>query len=181
LTETERNISLRAEGCWLQNGLIGYYDFRDSLFRNISPSSLNINVEVAERKEFNRQKVNDQLKQLLDEYQINIPKDTKLTFTIDPNNYKLTVSGTDDIVLSGQLEEALNTANNAKELFVHIMDYYGSQLSDLAKNGFDSIPDLFLSIGYENGSLQDIGQKESYGTGKTDWIEELKARVDSLK
>ena len=249
LTETERNASLRAETCWLHNGCTGCYDIRDSFFCNDSLSSLNGDVEVAEQKEFNRQKVNDQLKQLLDKYQINIPNDTKLTFTIDPNNYKLTVSGTDDLELSGQLEKALNTDDNAKELFVHIIQsrsynntqftpekydkynlvrviknvtgydlknlavvngqfvtgdgtnifdiyknallntpyagvalaYYGPQLNDLAKNGFDSIPDLSLSIGYENGSLQDIGQKESYGTGKTDWIEELKASVDSRK
>lgn len=35
------------------------------------------------------------------------------------------------------------------------------------KNGFNSIPDLVLSIGYENGSLQDIGQKQNYGAGKS--------------
>ncbi|HZK84500.1 MAG TPA: DUF4885 family protein [Desulfosporosinus sp.] len=249
LTETERDISLHTEGSWLHNGGAGCYYFGDSFFRSDSPSTFNGDVEVAERKGFNRQKVNDQLKQLLDKYQINIPNDTLLTFTIDPNNYKLTVSGTDDIELSRQLEQALNTADNVKELFVHIIqsrsynntqftreksekndlvtviknstgydlknlavvngkfvtkdgidilelyknsllknnpyagiliEHYGSQLSDLAKNGFDSIPDLFLSIGYGNGSLQDIGQKENYGTGKKDWIKELKASVDSL-
>ncbi|RFU63593.1 DUF4885 domain-containing protein [Bacillus sp. V59.32b] len=58
--------------------------------------------------------------------------------------------------------------------------HYGPQLYALAKNGFDSIPDLFLSIGYENSSLQDIGQKESYGIGKTNWIQEWKASVASL-
>lgn len=247
LTETERNVSSWAEVCWFKNGLLGGYDFRDSLFRKDAP--INGDVEVAERKEFNRQKVNDQFKQLLDKYQINIPNDTKLTFTIDPNNYKVTVSGTDNIKLSGQLAEAMNTDDNAKELFVHIIQsrsynntqftpkkydkynlvrvmknitgydlknlavvngkfvtengtdvfdiyknallntpyagilvaHYGSQMNDLAKNGFNSIPDLVLSIGYENGSLQDIGQKESYGTGKTDWIKELKVRVSSLK
>lgn len=39
------------------------------------------------------------------------------------------------------------------------MSHYGSQLYELAKNGFDSIADLVLSIEYENGSLVDIGQK----------------------
>ncbi|MGO4076423.1 DUF4885 family protein, partial [Staphylococcus aureus] len=43
------------------------------------------------------------------------------------------------------------TAENARIAASH----YGAQLFDLAKNGFDSIPDLVLSIGYQNGSLQD--------------------------
>ncbi|WP_325166634.1 DUF4885 family protein [Viridibacillus soli] len=59
--------------------------------------------------------------------------------------------------------------------------HYGQQLAGLAKNGFDSIPDLVLAIGYENSSLQDLGQKESYGTGKTNWIDEWKASVATLK
>ncbi|MBR0611468.1 DUF4885 family protein, partial [Bacillus altitudinis] len=42
-----------------------------------------------------------------------------------------------------------------------------AQLFDLAKNGFDSIPDLVLSISYQNGSLQDIGQQVNYGVKKT--------------
>ncbi len=251
LTEIEREASRSAELSWLTNGCAGRYDLRDSLFRK--DSLIHGGVEVAERKAFNRQKVNDQFQQLLDKFQVSIPDGMKLAFTIDPNSYKLTVSGTDDNELIKRLEEALNTANNAKELFVHIIqsrshdstqftpqkydkynlvrviknvtgydlknlevvdgkfvtedgtdvfdiykrtirenpyvtkdDYgvmtahYGAQLYALAKSGFDSIPDLILSIGYENGSLQDIGQKDSYGTGKTNWIDEWKASVASL-
>jgi len=33
LTETERDASLSSELCWFKNGLLGCYDFRDSLFR----------------------------------------------------------------------------------------------------------------------------------------------------
>ncbi len=245
LSEIEREASLSAEISWLYNGKAGCYDMRDSLFRD--EGLIHGGVEAAERKAFNRQNVNDQLKQLLEKYQISIPDNMKLMFTIDPNDYKLTVSGTDDMEFVRMLEAALNTDNNSKELFMHIIQsrshdsaqftpekydkynlvrviknatgydlkklkvsdgkfitedgtdifeiykkalrknpymsqedygvataYYGSQLYALAKNGFDSIPDLFLAIGYENGSLQDIGQKESYGTGKTDWIKEWK-------
>jgi len=246
LTEVERNASYHAELEWLRNGFASGYDMRDSLFRD--QPLIQGDVEVAERKAYNRQKVNEQIKQLFEKYQINVPDGVKLTFTIDPNTYKLTVSGTDDTELIRLIEEALNSANNAKELFIHIIksrshdntqftpekydkynlvrviknatgynlkdlavvdgkfvtedgtdifelykrslrqnpyvteeDYrvltahYGPQLYDLAKNGFDTIPDLILSISYENGSLYDIGQKENYGTGKTDWIDELKA------
>lgn len=246
MTELERKIAHRNEISWLYNGLAGSYDLRDAVLRD--QPLIQGDVEVAERKAYNRQKVNEQIKQLFEKYQINVPDGVKLTFTIDPNTYKLTVSGTDDTELIRLIEEALNSANNAKELFIHIIksrshdntqftpekydkynlvrviknatgynlkdlavvdgkfvtedgidifelykrslrqnpyvteeDYrvltahYGPQLYDLAKNGFDSIPDLILSISYENGSLYDIGQKENYGTGKTDWIDELKA------
>lgn len=50
-----------------------------------------------------------------------MPKDAKLTFTIDPNTYKLGVSGTKDSEFARLLEEALNSANNAKQLFAHII------------------------------------------------------------
>ncbi len=119
LTEAERNASFSAEISWLYNGCAGSYYMRDSLFSNDPP--VNGDVEVAERREFNRKKVNDQLKQVLEQYQISIPSDMKLTFTIDPNNYKLTVSGTDNDELTGLLEEAQNSADNSRELFVHII------------------------------------------------------------
>ncbi|MBL3519232.1 DUF4885 family protein [Arcobacter lanthieri] len=41
-----------------------------------------------------------------------------------------------------------------------------NQLTELARKGFLNIPDLILSIEYENGSFYDIGQKENFGTGK---------------
>lgn len=251
LTEEERDAAASMEISWANSGKGGQYDFRDAAFRD--KPRVNGDVEVSERKAFNRQKVNDQLKDLFEKYQISIPNGTKLTFTIDPNNFKLTVSGTEDKNLINQLEEVLNSAHNSKELFLHIIQsrsddstqftrekydkfhlvraiqnvtgynlkdlaimdgkfvtedgtdifelyknglrknpydaegagimaaHYGPQLYALARNGFDSIPDLFLSIDYENGSLHDIGQKESYGTGKTDWIKEWKALVTSLK
>ena len=159
---------------------------------------------------------------------ITIPNDTSLTFTIDPNYFKLIVSGSKDEALINQLESLLNTDNNSRVLFFHIMksrsddsaqftpekldkfrlinqikkvtgyhlkdleiingkfitengtnifdiykeellknpytarhaniaaSHYGAQLYELAKNGFDSIPDLVLSIVYKNGSLQDM-------------------------
>lgn len=46
-----------------------------------------------------------------------------------------------------------------------------NKLTALARKGFENVPDLVLSIEYENGSFYDIGQKENFGTGKTDWIE----------
>ncbi|OEH94394.1 DUF4885 family protein [Bacillus solimangrovi] len=245
LTDAEREAAKTMElGMIRNNGKkCGGYDFRDAAFREIQP--INGEVEVAENKAFNRQQVNKQLQDLFEKYQISIPNDAKLTFTIDPYNYNLSVSGTEDNELIDQLEYALNIDKNAKELFLHIMrssshnstqftqekedkyflareiknvtgydlnnltninrkfitedgqdiyELYKSQLKNnpyasvrlqhyvphlnkLAMNGFDSVPDLVLMIGYESGSLQDIGQGESFGTGKTGWIEELQATI----
>ena len=46
------------------------------------------------------------------------------------------------------------------------------RLSELAQNGFDSVPDLVLSIDYQNGSFYDVKQSENFGTQKNGWIKE---------
>lgn len=226
LTDKERQAAYSMEMSWASDGKGGRYNFNDAAFRNeplIDPSQ-----ESIERKVFNRQKVNEQLRELFSKLGITIPDNTNLRFTIDPTNFKLIVSGSKDELLTNKLEDILNTDNNARELFLHITknrsddstqftseklekfrlikqiktvtgynlkdlnivngkfvtengtdifdiykeellknpytashagiaaSYYGSQLYELAKNGFDSIPDLVLSIDYKNGSLQDI-------------------------
>ncbi|QNP16431.1 DUF4885 family protein [Bacillus pumilus] len=237
LTKVEREAAYTMEIGWANSGKGGQYDFNDAIFRN--EKRYDPTQESVEKKIFNRQKVNEQLQDLFSKNGITIPKNTNLTFTIDPNHFKLLVSGSTDESLTKQIEDLLNTTNNTRELFFHIMksrsddstqftpdslakfhlvnqiktvtgynlkdlsivngqfvtdngknifdiykeellknpytaenariaaSHYGAQLFDLAKNGFDSIPDLVLSIGYQNGSLHDIGQKENYGVKKT--------------
>ncbi|QEK63352.1 DUF4885 family protein [Bacillus safensis] len=237
LTKPEREAAYIMEMSWARNNKGGQYDFNDAIFRN--EKRYDSTQESVEKKILNRQKVNEQLQDLFSKNGISIPKNTNLTFTIDPNNFKLVVGGSKDESLMKQIEDLLNTTNNTRELFFHIMksrnddstqftpdslakfhlvnqiktvtgynlkdlsivngqfvtdngtnifdlykeellknpytaenariaaSHYGSQLFDLAKNGFDSIPDLVLSIGYQNGSLQDIGQKVNYGVKKT--------------
>ncbi|MEB2271161.1 DUF4885 domain-containing protein [Bacillus safensis] len=237
LTKPEREAAYIMEMSWARNNKGGQYDFNDAIFRN--EKRYDPTQESVEKKVLNRQKVNEQLQDLFSKNGITIPKNTNLTFTIDPNNFKLVVSGSKDESLMKQIEDLLNTTNNTRELFFHIMksrnddstqftpdslakfhlvnqiktvtgynlkdlnivngqfvtdngtnifdlykeellknpytaenariaaSHYGAQLFDLAKNGFDAIPDLVLSIGYQNGSLQDIGQKENYGVKKT--------------
>ncbi|MBG9820223.1 DUF4885 family protein [Bacillus sp. FSL P4-0322] len=236
LTKPEREAAYIMEMSWARNNKGGQYDFNDAIFRN--EKRYDPTQESVEKKILNRQKVNEQLQDLFSKNGITIPKNTNLTFTIDPNNFKLVVSGSTDESLMKQIEDLLNTTNNTRELFFHIMksrnddstqftpdslakfhlvnqiktvtgynlkdlsivngqfvtdngtnifdlykeellknpytaenariaaSHYGAQLFDLAKNGFDSIPDLLLSIGYQNGSLQDIGQKVNYGVKK---------------
>ncbi|EDW21498.1 DUF4885 domain-containing protein [Bacillus pumilus] len=237
LTKSEREAAYTMEMSWARNNKGGQYDFNDAIFRN--EKRYDPTQESVEKKIFNRQKVNEQLQDLFSKNGITIPKNMNLTFTIDPNHFKLVVGGSTDESLTKQIEDLLNTSNNTRELFFHIMksrnddstqftpdslakfhlvnqiktvtgynlkdlsivngqfvtdkgtnifdiykedllknpytaehariaaSHYGAQLFDLAKNGFDSIPDLVLSIGYQNGSLHDIGQKENYGVKKT--------------
>ena len=236
LTKVEREAAYTMEMSWARNNKGGQYDFNDAIFRN--EKRYDPTQESVEKKLLNRQKVNEQLQALFSTNGLNIPKNANLTFTIDPNHFKLVVSGTTDETLAKQIEDILNTSNNTRELFFHIMksrnddstqftpnslakfhlvnqiktvtgynlkdlsivnghfvtdtganifdiykeellknpytaenariaaSHYGAQLFDLAKNGYDSIPDLVLSIGYENGSLYDIGQKVNYGVSK---------------
>lgn len=237
LTKVEREAAYTMEMSWARNNKGGQYDFNDAIFRN--ENRYDPTQESVEKKLLNRQKVNEQLQALFSTNGLNIPKNANLTFTIDPNHFKLVVSGSTDESLVKQIEDILNTSNNTRELFFHIMksrnddsnqftpdtlakfhlvnqiktvtgynlkdlsivngqfvtdtganifdiykeellknpytaenariaaSHYGAQLFDLAKNGYDSIPDLVLSIGYENGSLHDIGQKVNYGVKKT--------------
>ncbi|MFS0656495.1 DUF4885 family protein [Bacillus sp. 179-C3.3 HS] len=228
LTKVEREAAYTMEISWANSGKGGQYDFNDAIFRN--EKRYDPTQESGEKKIFNRQKVNEQLQALFSTNGLTIPKNTNLTFTIDPNNFKLVVSGSKDESLIKQIEDILNSNNNnTRELFFHIMknrsddsnqftadtlakfrlvnqiktvtgynlkdlslvngqfvtdngtnifdiykeellknpytaehariagSHYGAQLFDLAKNGFDSIPDLVLSIGYQNDSLYDIG------------------------
>ena len=248
LSQKERVIASDTEIKYLNGGKM--FSYEDAILKNELP--IFGDIEVAEEKAFNREKVNTQFQSLLKKYNVTVPQDTKLSFTIDPNTLKATVSGTDDKTLAKSVEDVINTADNATELFYHISssvsddstqytprqyskfnltkqikdvtgytlkdleikdgkfitpdgtdvaeiytkkinenpkmsDYYkmmsiGSNVADLkklAKDGFDSVPDLVLSIDYQNGSFYDVKQSENFGTQKSGWIKELKqARRD---
>ena len=248
LTKEEREAAhtneFRFQNQGEKNG--NYMLLDDPIFKSMGPVSGGI-IETAEEKAFNREKVNTQFQSLLNKYNVTIPQDTKLSFTIDPNTLKATVSGTNDETLAKSVENVINTADNAKQLFLHIFssrsddstqyngpsaskfgltqemkdktgynlkdleikdgkfitpdgtnlaeiyakkvnenskmsDYqkqasisgYGARLAELAKNGFDSVPDLVLSIDYQNNSFYDVKQSENFGTEKSGWIKEWK-------
>ena len=248
LTKEERDAAYTNEFRFQNQGeKNGNFDLRDPIFKERDNSSLFDNVDVAQRKAFDREKVNSQFQSLLNKYNISIPQDTKLSFTIDPNTLKATVSGTDDETLAKSVEDVINTADNAKQLFLHIVlsvsddstqyngpsdtkfgltqqikdvtgytlkdleikdgkfitpdgtdvseiyakkinenpnmsNFYkqmqiGSYVADLkklAKDGFDSVPDLVLSIDYQNNSFYDVKQSENFGTEKSGWIKDWK-------
>jgi hypothetical protein len=115
LTKEERNAASQNEFNFQRwgkdNGNLMLKD--DPIFKSMGFVSGGI-IETAERKEFDRQKVNGQFQSLLDKYNISIPQDTKLTFTIDPNTLKATITGSDDETLNKSIEDVINTADNAK-------------------------------------------------------------------
>ena len=249
LSRVEREVAHRHESDYLKYGKLRNISAIDPNLKDLN--SINGIVDSVEKRAFDRDMVNEQFQQLLNKYGISIPKDSNLKFTIEPYDYKVTVSGLDDKNLSSLIEDVLNTGDNSEELFRHIQysrptylgtseqfsedksmkygifhnvkeltgydlrelenvdgkfltkdgtdviellrigvmnskhiseeykgvafDSYSADLSEVAKKGFENIEDLNLSIDYKNGSFYDVGQSETYGVGKRDWIYELKA------
>ncbi|OCL83018.1 DUF4885 family protein [Arcobacter porcinus] len=247
LTKEERVIAVSTEISHINlNGKIeASLSFQDAVLRNERTPTFG-DVMRAEENTYDRVAVNSQFQTLLSNHGITIPKDEKLTFTIEPNYFTLKVNGAKDENLASAIEDILNkNSENVKQLFLHIsyvksddntqftkekqdkfgivssvkeftgynladleikdgrflapngedlfkifkdnfdkrypnpgfdkntiLIYHENQLTELAKKGFLNVPDLILSIEYENGSFYDIGQKENFGTGKTAWIEE---------
>ena len=85
----------------------------------------------------------------------------------------LTQDGTD--ILELYKIGVINSKNIPEEYKGMVFELYSGKLIELAKKGFENIEDLNLSIDYKNGSFYDLGQSENFGTGKTKWIDELKA------
>ncbi|MCY8202053.1 DUF4885 domain-containing protein [Bacillus sp. N12A5] len=246
LSAAERQAAYDNETEWLFKGKAQNYNLQDAAFRNVT---FHGEVEAENAKVYQRSQVNQQLQVLLNRNDIHIPLGTELTFTITPIDYKVQVSGTDDEALIEQIGQVLQSGDNSKELFLHIMksqsgdstqfsgeayqkyqaaremyevtgyhlrdlevidgryvtpdgrdlldvykeelekdpvqkqtasyaiSHYRSELSKIAEAGYDAIPDFILSIDYSNGSLRDAGQRKSYGTGDTGWLETLKRQT----
>ncbi|WP_426983021.1 DUF4885 domain-containing protein [Bacillus cabrialesii] len=246
LSAAERQAAYDNETEWLFKGKAQNYNLQDAAFRNVT---FNGEAEAENAKVYQRSQVNQQLQVLLNRNHIHIPEGTELTFTITPIDYKVRVSGSDDEDLIKQIEQVLQSGDNSKELFLHIMksqssdstqfsdeaykkyqaaremyevtgyhlkdlevidgrcvtpdgrdlldvykeelekdpvqketasyavSHYRSELNKIAKAGYDAIPDFILSIDYSNGSLRDVGQSKSYGTGDTEWLDILKRQT----
>ncbi len=246
LSPAERQAAYDNETEWLFKGKAQSYNLQDAAFRNVT---FNGEVEAENEKVYQRSQVNQQLQVLLNRNHIHIPERTELTFTITPIDYKVQVSGTDDEDLIKRIEQVLQSGDNSKELFLHIMksqssdstqfseeayrkyqaaremyevtgyhlkdlavidgryvtldgrdlldvykeelekdpvqkqtasyaiSHYRSELSKIAEAGYGAIPGFILSIDYSNGSLRDVGQSKSYGTGDSGWLEILKRQT----
>ncbi|OZI11817.1 DUF4885 domain-containing protein [Bacillaceae bacterium SAS-127] len=245
LSPEERDVARQAEMDMLRKGRVGFISAYDSLFRDSAP--INGIVENHQKKAFQRDQVNRQLQDLFVQKGITVPDDANLAFTINPNDFRVTVTGSKNAQLLQQIEQVLNDHSNGRELFLHVFQSnhykstqmtpeamrkyglvstlrsetgynlqdlerkngqfltpdgqdvfqlylkkmrqdpynrnyvndvaatYGPTYYELAKKGFDAIPDLMLSINYSNNKLQDIGQKENYSDPQ--WLADLEQSV----
>ena len=118
-----------------------------------------------------------------DSSQYNVESDTKFSLTQqikDTTGYNLkdleikdgkfiTPDGTDVFQIYAKKINETNMSDFIKQTLI---SSYGERLLELAQNGFDSVPDLVLSIDYQNGSFYDVKQSENFGTQKNGWIKE---------
>ncbi|MDT8719232.1 DUF4885 family protein [Clostridium sp. 19966] len=144
LTDEERRIAYSNEISMMNYGHTNDVNMKDSLFRGIT---INKENEAENKKIFNVQVINSQINNLLKENSIDVPKSTKLTFSISSKDYKLTVDGTEDDKLKEKLEDVLNSNNNSKELYKHILS--------ISSQSGKSLSDEAVSINYSDNKLED--------------------------
>ena len=105
--------------------------------------------DVTEKQahEYNRKTINMQLCNIFGNAGIDSAMLNKynMTFSIDPYNYSLKVSGVDDAGLTAMLEKLLNKDHNARELFYHIMHSNRASISDYAKAKYHTL-NSFASV-----------------------------------
>ena len=105
--------------------------------------------DVTEKQahEYNRKTINMQLCNIFGNAGIDNAMLSKynMTFSIDPYNYSLKVSGVDDAGLTAMLEKLLNKDHNARELFYHIMHSNRASISDNAKAKYHTL-NSFVSV-----------------------------------
>ena len=105
--------------------------------------------DVTEKQahEYNRKTINMQLCNIFGNAGIDSAMLSKynMTFSIDPYNYSLKVSGVDDAGLTAMLEKLLNKDHNARELFYHIMHSNRVSISDYAKAKYHTL-NSFASV-----------------------------------
>ncbi|QII47498.1 DUF4885 domain-containing protein [Bacillus paralicheniformis] len=154
LSAAERQAAYDNETEWLFKGKAQSYNMQDAAFRNVT---FNGEVEAENEKIYQRSQVNKQLQALLDQYHIAIPADTALTFTISPIDYQVKVSGTDDEQLIHQLEHILQSGENGKQLFLHIMKSLSSdsaQYSKEAQQKYQTVREIYEVTGYHLKDLE---------------------------
>ncbi|MFS0560723.1 DUF4885 domain-containing protein [Terribacillus sp. 179-K 1B1 HS] len=154
LTAAERQAAYDNETEWLFKGKAQNYNLQDAAFRNIR---FNGEVEAENAKVYQRSQVNQQLQVLWNRNKIHIPQGTELTFTITPIDYKVRVSGTDDEALIEQIEQVLQSGDNGKELFLHIMKSQSSdsaQFSEEAYKKYQAAREMYDVTGYRLKDLK---------------------------
>ncbi len=127
MTHEERRISSRNEKKMLQSNNFTYY-YNDTALGDSEP--IYTEIEDYKRIQHDRNAITAQIKQLFQDNHIIIPSNVSLKFSINPYDYTLKVTGSDDENLINTMEKILNTCENSKNLYEHI--------SKAARNSGDS-------------------------------------------
>ncbi|MBA4687634.1 MAG: DUF4885 family protein [Candidatus Galacturonibacter soehngenii] len=85
----------------------------------------------SEKQVYNRNMVNLQVRNILTNsgFDLSLLSQRSVVLKIDPFYYKLSVIGLEDTSISQQIEQVLNSSNNAKQLFYHILNSNASGIS----------------------------------------------------
>ncbi|MFB6499406.1 DUF4885 domain-containing protein [Bacillus haynesii] len=177
LSAAERQAAYDNETEWLFKGKAQNYNMQDAAFRNVT---FNGEVETENEKIYQRSQVNKQLQALLDQYHIAIPADTVFTFTISPIDYQVKVSGTGDEQLIHQIEHILQSGENSKQLFLHIMKSLSSdsaQYSKEAQQKYQTVREIYEVTGYHLKDLKVVDGRYVTPDGR-DLLDVYKEELD---
>jgi hypothetical protein len=135
LTPAQKKAAIQNEFNMTLFGHNKYPDGNDALFTGTSLGTHEFggskkNVEYAEKQ------MNNQLNSLFTKNNISVPPNIKLLFSIDPKDFKVNVSGTNDDDLIKSIEKLLNHEENGKAIFDYIMK---------SAPGFGSTNNVFTS------------------------------------
>ncbi|MFA9466591.1 MAG: DUF4885 family protein [Velocimicrobium sp.] len=138
--------------------------------------------DYEEQKSYNRTMVTTQINSLFEENRLSsLIGNNRLTFTINPLTYSLSVSGIDDENLKQQVEEILNKDKNSSELFFHIMRSSSSNISTQMRNKYLLQSEFYDATGQDlNDYIQrDGGFYDKEGNNALDIFKDCLFKSDS--
>ena len=123
LTWYERDIAYRYEEQMLKYGKIHGVHYQDSLFRGKEVNALQ---SAGDERRYNRKVMNTQLSNILKNNGLTIPEGVRLRCTIDPHICYIKIedatdSGIKRKGLCEKIEKVVNTKENGKNLYQHII------------------------------------------------------------
>lgn len=160
LTKEERGIGYNNEISMLRKGTTNGVNYHDSFFRvnNITVTYDNDASFVS----FNRQMLNAEINNILEEDGIDVDESADYLFHVDPCSYFISVDCEDDI-LKEKMEAAFNVGNNGKNLWQHIYwcstrDYTNSSQSGdtMSYHKHRVYQEVYKYTGYKLNELKEL-------------------------